>query len=90
MSRRAPGAAVVEVDQAINGRIITQGIVMEQGQTFHLGRQRDIHRILHGAMPPADFLRVLCRGVLGIMDNQVCLRQERNMPLFLMVHFQGS
>jgi hypothetical protein len=27
-----------KVRQALNGSIITQGVVMEQGQAFHLGR----------------------------------------------------
>jgi hypothetical protein len=53
--------------------------MVEEHEVLDLGRQRKIHRLLDGGVPPADLSGVLGAGVLGVVDQHVRAAQERHM-----------
>ena len=58
-------------ENTIHGDVRTIRVMMEQGQAFHAGRQRNIDRVLHSAVAPTALVRVLSGQILRVMDDKV-------------------
>ena len=64
----------------------TRGVVMEERQARRVGGAGKIHRQLGGRVPPGQLGRVLLQRVLRVVDDQVRVGEELDVPLVLPMH----
>src|SRR5207244_13104711 len=69
-----------DLDQLVDRVIVAQRVVMGEGLASGVRRDGVIDGRLGGRVAPADFLGILLRRVLRVMDHEVGAVDERDVP----------
>src|SRR5207247_5648229 len=65
----------------VEGRVVVPGIVMEEREPARAGGAGHVGRVLDGRMAPALLRRVFLFGVLRVVDDEIDVAHELDVPL---------